>query len=130
MWLALKLEDGSVTVIREDDVRSITQMEGAAFCQVLTSAQSQRVNVLRLSTHRTLSEALLEMVRLTKAQPQQACRVCGCTEDDCSGCVERTGERCFWVAPDLCSACWPEAEAKAEHDLAHVAQSSPPAKTA
>jgi hypothetical protein len=33
------------------------------------------------------------------------CRVCGCTEDDCSQCVERTGEPCSWVAVDLCSAC-------------------------
>jgi hypothetical protein len=33
------------------------------------------------------------------------CRVCGCTDDDCSGCVERTGEPCSWVEPELCSAC-------------------------
>lgn len=33
------------------------------------------------------------------------CRECGCTEDDCSSCVERTGEPCHWVEPDLCSAC-------------------------
>lgn len=37
------------------------------------------------------------------------CHVCGCTEDDCSQCVEKTGEPCHWVAQDLCSAC--EAEA-------------------
>ncbi len=35
----------------------------------------------------------------------QACRVCGCTDDDCSGCIERTGQPCHWVEPDLCSAC-------------------------
>ena len=33
------------------------------------------------------------------------CRVCGCTDVDCSGCVERTGEPCSWVEADLCSAC-------------------------
>lgn len=33
------------------------------------------------------------------------CRVCGCTPMDCSGCIERTGEPCSWVEPDLCSAC-------------------------
>lgn len=33
------------------------------------------------------------------------CRVCGCTDDDCSGCVARTGEPCYWVSDDLCSAC-------------------------
>ncbi len=33
------------------------------------------------------------------------CRVCGCTDNDCSQCVEKTGEPCHWVEPDLCSAC-------------------------
>jgi hypothetical protein len=36
---------------------------------------------------------------------ERSCRVCGCTEDDCSGCIERTGKPCHWVAEDLCSAC-------------------------
>lgn len=35
----------------------------------------------------------------------RACRVCGCTDDDCSGCIERTGSACSWVEWDLCSAC-------------------------
>jgi hypothetical protein len=35
----------------------------------------------------------------------RTCRVCGCTDDDCSGCMERTGEPCHWVSDDLCSAC-------------------------
>lgn len=34
------------------------------------------------------------------------CRVCGCTDEDCTRCVERTGALCWWVADDLCSACW------------------------
>lgn len=38
---------------------------------------------------------------------QTACRVCGCTDNDCSGCIERTGEPCSWVEEDLCSACYP-----------------------
>lgn len=33
------------------------------------------------------------------------CRVCGCTDDDCGQCVEKTGEPCYWVRSDLCSAC-------------------------
>lgn len=33
------------------------------------------------------------------------CRVCGCTDDDCSDCVARTGSACWWVDQDLCSAC-------------------------
>lgn len=35
----------------------------------------------------------------------RTCRVCGCTEADCSDCVRRTGEPCYWVEDDLCSAC-------------------------
>ncbi len=42
-----------------------------------------------------------ERVRLV----MQVCRVCGCTDSDCRQCVERTGEPCHWVEPDLCSAC-------------------------
>jgi hypothetical protein len=34
------------------------------------------------------------------------CRVCGCTEDDCTACtIKLGGEPCHWVEPDLCSAC-------------------------
>lgn len=33
------------------------------------------------------------------------CRVCGCDDEDCSACIERTGESCSWVEEDLCSAC-------------------------
>ncbi len=36
---------------------------------------------------------------------QPTCRECGCSDDDCSGCVEKTGVACHWVEPDLCSAC-------------------------
>lgn len=42
---------------------------------------------------------------LLVSPPVRACRVCGCTDEDCSGCVERTGEPCRWVEADLCSAC-------------------------
>lgn len=35
----------------------------------------------------------------------RSCRVCGCTDADCRGCIERTGLPCHWVEADLCSAC-------------------------
>ena len=35
----------------------------------------------------------------------RACRWCGCTDDDCSYCIERTGRPCAWYTDDLCSAC-------------------------
>lgn len=33
------------------------------------------------------------------------CRICGCTEDDCTQCIIKTGQPCWWVEKDLCSAC-------------------------
>ena len=36
---------------------------------------------------------------------EMACRLCGCTDHDCPGCVEKTGEACYWVADGVCSAC-------------------------
>ena len=35
----------------------------------------------------------------------RSCRACGCTDADCTGCVERSEQPCYWVGPDLCSAC-------------------------
>lgn len=39
------------------------------------------------------------------------CRVCGCTDDNCTRCVEATGQPCCWVDEDetLCSRCDDEA---------------------
>jgi hypothetical protein len=33
------------------------------------------------------------------------CRVCGCTDDNCIQCIEKTGKPCHWIEADLCSAC-------------------------
>jgi hypothetical protein len=35
----------------------------------------------------------------------RTCRVCGCTDDDCRQCINKTGEPCSWIENDLCSAC-------------------------
>lgn len=43
---------------------------------------------------------------------ERACRVCGCTDDDCTQCVELTGQPCIWVEYDLCSACADERRLK------------------
>jgi hypothetical protein len=37
--------------------------------------------------------------------PPRSCRVCKCTDADCSGCAKKTGAPCHWVEQDLCSAC-------------------------
>jgi hypothetical protein len=37
--------------------------------------------------------------------PIRTCRICGCTDENCSGCIAKTGMPCHWVDVDLCSAC-------------------------
>lgn len=44
------------------------------------------------------------MAKISK-YPVRTCRVCGCTDDDCSQCIAKTGEACYWVDEELCSAC-------------------------
>lgn len=41
------------------------------------------------------------------------CRLCGCVEENCARCIERTGLPCSWASPakDLCTACLPLLEA-------------------
>lgn len=57
-------------------------------------------------------EGFPERLPLSTRPAVLTCRQCGCTEDDCSGCIERTGYPCAWVeridGPDnLCTACVP-----------------------
>lgn len=53
-----------------------------------------------------LAEDLLDYAaELLPPELQRRCRVCGCTQDDCSQCIEKTGDSCQWVKFDLCSAC-------------------------
>lgn len=35
------------------------------------------------------------------------CKICGCTDNDCSQCITKTGVPCYWATAeqDLCSAC-------------------------
>lgn len=39
------------------------------------------------------------------------CRVCGCTDDNCQQCIDRTGVPCAWTdeSRTLCTACEEEA---------------------
>lgn len=48
-----------------------------------------------------------------QARQVMICRKCGCTDADCSGCIQRTGAPCYWIKPGLCSACVPPQPAKA-----------------
>jgi hypothetical protein len=45
----------------------------------------------------------------------RTCRVCGCTDDDCGACADRTGAPCAWVEDDLCSACVDDEDTEEDH---------------
>lgn len=46
------------------------------------------------------------------------CVECGCTDDDCSQCIEKTGAPCYWANDEktLCSACIPKQQTQ-QHAL-------------
>lgn len=64
-----------------------------------------RIGEKNFGPYYTRSEAEEVAEMLVEYSPDRACRECGCTEDDCSQCIERTGMACYWVEPNLCSAC-------------------------
>ena len=37
----------------------------------------------------------------------RTCFICGCTDFNCTNCVEKTGEPCYWISDEynVCSAC-------------------------
>lgn len=47
----------------------------------------------------------------------RTCIRCGCTDNDCRQCIERTGTPCHWVSEDLCSACDFRIEANGQYEF-------------
>lgn len=66
--------------------------------QEIANQSGKPVRLLRFSVREDLET-------IVAAHRPGVCRRCGCTDDDCSACVARTGSPCHWVEPDLCSAC-------------------------
>ena len=51
------------------------------------------------------NSGLISEAHYQKIITSRVCRVCGCTDDDCSQCIEKTGQPCHWIEDDLCSSC-------------------------
>jgi len=34
------------------------------------------------------------------------CKICGCTDNNCTQCIEAQGKPCYWITQDLCSRCF------------------------
>jgi DnaK suppressor protein len=56
----------------------------------------------------------------------RTCRVCGCTDNNCQQCVEKTGSACHWVEQDLCSACMEEPEIEVKDQRASTVTEEKP----
>lgn len=52
-------------------------------------------------------KSIIAEILVRKLKIPGVCSVCGCTEDDCRKCIEKTGMPCHWVDEKriLCSAC-------------------------
>lgn len=54
------------------------------------------------------SEIIGWLAELGMMPPPGTCVFCGCTDDDCSGCIAHTGHPCHWIDDNfrnICSAC-------------------------
>ncbi len=71
-------------------------------------ARVLKKDIMKLRVNETYKMATILDVdhpELVAMMLERRCRNCGCTQDDCSQCIEKTGGPCHWVEKDLCSAC-------------------------
>lgn len=69
--------------------------------ELVASLSSQQLEDLAVGTiQRGIDDLTAEL-----AGTPRSCRICMCTDQDCTSCIERTGHACYWVEDDLCSAC-------------------------
>lgn len=72
------------------------------------AAARERLRLVIEAAHDAAVWPLFECIVYGRAQAGlcgSVCRSCKCTDDDCSGCILRTGRPCYWVSQNLCSAC-------------------------
>lgn len=82
----------------------VTQVHNAAEFEGQSMADWLR-NALRVGIQAELARVEEDCSARWETAEKPKCRECGCTDDDCSQCIDATGEPCYWIAPDLCSRC-------------------------
>ena len=88
------------------------ELEGFDMGEIRCSLWNLAHDVQALAENRTTAEELTEDLEADSMPvTERTCRVCGCTDGDCSQCIAKTGQPCHWVADDLCSACADEVAA-------------------
>lgn len=60
-----------------------------------------------LEKHAGLKDGFVAMSIIIPVETEGVCVICGCTDEDCSRCIEKSGQACYWADSDslLCSAC-------------------------
>lgn len=104
MWILLREPDNCFAVVPASDVECIATRKGQPVLRVgfRSHCREAFTDVLAIEYYDTLEAAIEGMIDM---DAERACRVCGCTDEDCRQCVEKTGMPCSWVDDDLCSAC-------------------------
>lgn len=114
MWLLLKDTDGDFSIVWAESVSMITQRLGHKLGRVTYNPDAgvpeTFTDVTEIAVHYNLDVAIRKMAESCNPPEDatknvRACRVCGCTDEDCSQCIDETGGPCNWVEADLCSAC-------------------------
>ncbi len=98
-----EIADLPLSEARDDTLeRTAKQLERIA----LDCAKSQ-LNAATLAMLDALERLFMEETTEEDEVPVNniSCRVCGCTNLDCSQCIESTGTACHWIESDLCSRC-------------------------
>jgi hypothetical protein len=82
---------------------------GAAWASGMTIfglwAKGEQAGLMRMMVDRWYANFRELLDAIDDKAKIRTCRVCGCTDDDCHKCIEKTGHPCRWVEDDLCSAC-------------------------
>jgi hypothetical protein len=67
---------------------------------------NRQILKLRVNEVAHISDAIeFDMPTMVECMLMRRCRECGCTDNNCSQCIEKIGSACRWVDEDLCSAC-------------------------
>jgi NTP pyrophosphatase (non-canonical NTP hydrolase) len=90
-------------------IKKMWRGDGAKVRDIRDEIADIQIYLRHLATHLGIDinaachSKLLEVEK--RLETKRRCRFCGCTDDDCSGCINKTGEPCHWIDKDVCSAC-------------------------
>lgn len=92
----------------------MAQSQAAAKTEVVTEEKKEAPSKSKKKNPQPAQEEKKEQPaeEVVTETPERKCRECGCTQNDCRQCIEKTGSPCHWVENDLCSACQQESDVK------------------